>query len=204
MQMIDGEPRPLHRREMRSSALFLLAMTACSDPAEQPSTTMIGSCDGMLKVEANGAAAHVPMGSPIEWTNNPPTGGDHFPIWGAWDREYAELPRGNYVHNLEHGGIVLLYRCDAGCPDVVAQLLDSARRMPADSACASPVTRRVIVTSDPLLPDGVQVAAVSWNHVFTAGCYDSYVDTFASEHYGQAPEDFCTGGANLGGTLISP
>ena len=87
---------------------------------------------------------------------------------------------------------MLLYRCDDGCPDVVAQLLDVARRMPSDSACAAPVTKRVIVTSDPLLPDGVQVAAVSWNHVYTAACYDPIVETFANEHYGQAPEDFCT------------
>ena len=108
------------------------------------------------------------------------------------------------MHNAEHGGIVLLYRCDAGCPDVVAQLVTAARNMAADSSCTSPITKRVIVAPDPLLPDGVQVAAVAWNHAYTASCYDPYVETFARDHYAKAPENFCADGINLGGTLIGP
>lgn len=167
-------------------------------------TTPIGACDGQLTVESDTSGEHVPMETIIEWTNNPPTSGPHYPLWAAWDRHYPELPRGHYVHNAEHGGVVLLYRCDASCPDVVDALLAIARDMPADPTCTSPVTKRVIVTSDPLLPDGVQVAAVAWNHAYTASCVDAYLETFVREHYRKAPEDFCIDGANLGGTLITP
>jgi hypothetical protein len=186
---------------MRYAVLLLLV--ACSDdPAKMQ--TMVGACDGTLVVESDTSGEHVDTGTPIEWTNNPPTSGPHYPAWAAWDREYTALPRGYYVHNAEHGGIILLYRCDAGCPDVVAQLLDVARTMPADASCASPITKRVIVTADPDLPDGVQVAAVAWNHAYTASCFDPYVETFAREHYAKAPEDFSSEGIGLGGVPITP
>jgi len=173
-------------------------------PSLTDAPTPVLPCDGTLTVEDATSAPHVATGSEIAWTNNPPTGGPHYGVWAAWDRQYAALPRGNYVHNAEHGGVILLYRCDAGCPDVVTSLLAVARAMQADSLCASPITKRVIVTGDPLLPDGVQVAAVAWNHAYTASCYDTYVETFAREHYAKGPENTCFDGADFGGTLIGP
>lgn len=164
----------------------------------------IGACDGEVTVETNTAGEHVPVDSTIEWTNNPPTSGPHFPIWAAWDRQYTELPRGHWVHNAEHGGVVLLYHCDPVCPEVVDALLAVARAMPADPMCGGSITKRVIVTGDRALPAGVQVAAVAWNHAYTASCYDDYIATFAADNYGNAPEDFCSDGANLGGTSIGP
>jgi hypothetical protein len=32
------------------------------------------------------------------------------------------VPEETWVHNLEHGGIVILYRCDTPCPELVQQL----------------------------------------------------------------------------------
>ena len=184
--------------------ILLPLLAGC--PTDEPSqTTMsVGPCDGTLTIESDTSGPHVDRSTDIEWSNNPPTSGPHFPTWAGWDREYTQLPRGFYVHNAEHGGIILLYRCDAGCPDVVTSLLAAARNMSADSACVGAITKRVIVSSDPLLPDHVQVAAVAWNHAYTASCYDAYVETFAAEHYARAPENFCNDGENLGGTPIAP
>lgn len=182
------------------------AVAGCSGDDAPPAmvTPVGGACGGMLSVEPDTASPHVPTGTQIEWTNNPPTNGAHFDIWAAWDRQYAELPRGNYVHNAEHGGVILLYHCDPACPDVVEALLGVARAMPTDPMCTAPVTKRVIVTADSLLPPGIQVAAVAWQHAYTATCFDDYVATFAAEHYARAPEDFCANGASLGGTPINP
>ena len=171
---------------------------------DAPSKMIVGPCDGTLTIETNTTAEHVNTGTAVDWTNSPPTSGPHYPTWAAWDRHYAALPRGHYVHNAEHGGVILLYRCDTDCPDVVASLVAAARAMSPDPSCTTPITKRVIITSDPLLPDGVQVAAVTWNHAYTASCYDAYVETFAREHYAKAPENTCFEGANLGGTLIGP
>jgi hypothetical protein len=185
-------------------ALLLLTVVACTDPAEPPSTEPIGACNGMLTTEHATSASHVEPGSQISWTNNPPTGGTHFGVWGAWDRQYGDLPRGYWVHNLEHGGIVLAYHCTDACPEVVDSLVAAAKAMAPDPMCEGAVKKRVIITGDALLPDGVQVAAVAWNHAYTASCYDPYVETFAAEHYAKAPENFCSDGINLGGTLIEP
>lgn len=188
------------RRAMRR-VLPLLLGAACSGPSgdDMPPPNM---CNAKIVVEDPAAPVHVPVGTQIEWSNNPPTSGMHYPYWAAWNRQYAMLDRGYYVHNLEHGGVVLLYRCDAGCPDVVAQLVQVANGLAKDPSCGAALPHRVIITGDPLLPAEVQVAAVTWGHAYTAECYDAYIGTFAQDHYNQGPEDTCADGINLAGTSL--
>ena len=61
----------------------------------------------------------------------------------------------------------------------------------------------MIVGADPLLPDGVQVAAVAWNAFYTASCLDPYVATFVRERYRRGPEDICADGLPFGGVRIT-
>jgi hypothetical protein len=191
-----------------ATLVLLAGLTGCTDSPEDTgakSQEPVGACDGLVTTEHNTTANHVEPGTDVEWTNNPPTSGPHYPVWARWDREYPTLARGYWVHNLEHGGIVLLYNCADGCPDVVEQLRNVARNMEPDATCTSPITKRVVITSDPLLPEGVQIAAVAWNAAYTASCYDPYIDRFAGVYYRHAPEDFCNEGANVAsGTPISP
>ncbi|MGE0398384.1 MAG: DUF3105 domain-containing protein, partial [Kofleriaceae bacterium] len=119
-------------------------------------------------------------------------------------RSYENLNRGNWVHNAEHGGVILLWNCPDGCQDVVDQLLDVARNANPDSSCTAPVTKRVIVARDLLLPEGVQVAAVAWNAYYTASCFDPYVATFLRGRYRKGPEDTCADGVPFGGVPIGP
>jgi hypothetical protein len=118
------------------------------------------------------------------------------------DRTYQQLERGYYLHDAEHGAVIFLYNCPAGCPDVVSALEDVVRAMPTDPGCVAPVRQRALVTGDPLLPDGVTVAAVAWDNLYTASCVDSYLGTFASNHYAFGPEKVTDDGENLGGTFI--
>jgi uncharacterized protein DUF3105 len=65
---------------------------------------------------------HVPEGRPIQYPSYPPTSGSHWPRpapWGVYD---FELTPEVFVHNLEHGGIAVLYHCPEPCPDLEAQL----------------------------------------------------------------------------------
>jgi hypothetical protein len=188
----------------RFAPTLVAALAACGSETPKETTQPVGGCDGQLTLIASEPGIHVPVNSPVEWTTNPPATGRHYPVWAAWDREYEQLARGFWLHNAEHGGIVLLYRCDTACPDVVASLRASARAMAADGTCEAPIRNRVIIAADPLLPDGVQVAAVAWDRIYTASCFDPYVDTFARESYNLAPEDLCAEGASLNGTFIDP
>ena len=101
-----------------------------------------GHCNGMVDSVPSEEGIHVDPGTAIEWSTNPPVTGKHFPIWGAYDRSYAELERGFYLHNAEHGAIVFLYNCPDGCPDTVAALEDVVRGMPTDPICVAPVRNR--------------------------------------------------------------
>ena len=65
---------------------------------------------------------HVPEGTGATYGHQPPTSGQHWPRWAAWEFQAREVPPEVWVHNLEHGGIVILYRCDAPCPDLIQQL----------------------------------------------------------------------------------
>lgn len=188
---------------------ILVALAACGDnstgsPADASGETPVGACDGVVHTVPNETGAHMPSGTNIEWSTNPPATGAHYPQWAGWDRSYDNLNRGNWLHNAEHGGVILLWNCPTGCPEVVDQLLDVARNANPDSTCTAPITKRVIVARDLLLPETVQVAAVAWNAYYTASCFDPYVGTFMRERYRHAPEDTCADGVPFGGVPIEP
>merc|ERR1712192_122261 len=51
---------------------------------------------------------HFCMNSPIHYSDNVPTHGDHRPIWPKFG-EYRFVPAQRWLHNIEHGAIVMLY-----------------------------------------------------------------------------------------------
>jgi hypothetical protein len=189
---------------MRSLPLVLLAVAGCGESVgPRPLHYELGRCGVVDIVPRDPTTQHRPQGATIEWTTNPPTSGSHYQIWAAWNRSYPALDRGFWVHNLEHGGVILLYRCDAGCPDEVAMLEDAVRALPEDASCNAAVRRRVLVVADPLLPEDNTFAAVAWGTMYTASCVDpEAIATFTRDFYARAPEDFCTDGASLGGERI--
>jgi hypothetical protein len=160
---------------------------------------------------------HFPVGTPIVWSTNPPVTGDHFEHWAKWDRHYTSLDRGFYVHNLEHGGVALLYNCPYGCPELIEELNEIVAEYPADQVlanppnpffnCQAPVRNRLLVVADPLLPPGVKVAAVAWDTYYIASCLNrSELKNFIHTNYASAPEDLCIDGLldQVGGTFIEP
>lgn len=177
-------------------------MIACGAP---PATGPIhvGGCDGLETPIANEPGIHVNIGTPIVFSSNPPATGKHYPVWAAYDRSYTALDRGFWLHDAEHGAIILLYNCGTTpCPDIASGLAAIVDGMDGDPSCVAPVRNRALIASDPLLPDGVTVAAVAWDVTYTATCIDPYLHVFASEHYNHGPEDLCDDGASLGGTPI--
>ncbi len=123
---------------------------------------------------------HFEIDTELSWEANPPHSGGHWPMWASWGEHDSTLEREYWIHNLEHGGIVLSYRCPGGCEadvDVLRAVMDMRPDL------------RILITPDPELPaDGF--AAISWTWVY--GFETPDLDTllcFVDQHENHAPED---------------
>ena len=148
------------------------------------------------------AASHVPQGTEVAWTSNPPSSGPHYPTFEPWAQAYPlVVARGNYLHNEEHGGVILLYNCAGDCADVSGGLTEIGMALPQDPLCAAPVNAKWIVTRDPLLPAGIVVAAAAWGWTYKATCLDpTSLGAFITSRYAQGGSDRtnCTIGTDDG------
>jgi hypothetical protein len=133
--------------------------------------------------------AHVPEGSVVTYRSNPPASGPHYPVWLRYAEYTQAMPRGYWVHNLEHGAIVVLYRPDAPA-DVIAQITTAFRSIPNDPLCGH---RRALLTPDPLLASLTAVVAADF--VFASDTVDAQaVRDFAVARRGHGPEQVCEPG----------
>jgi len=140
---------------------------------------------------ANEGWVHVAEGSPVTYAHNPPASGPHYPVWARYEEFTTPLARPYWVHNLEHGAIVFVYRPDASATTVTA-LRAAFRGLPNDPECGHP---RALMTPDPLLARPVAVIAADWT-LESDGAVDAQaIRDFTSAHRNHSPEDICAGGA---------
>jgi hypothetical protein len=128
-----------------------------------------GKCDAVEQEQAIEGFTHVDVCSYVEYFTKPPSSGDHYPIWAAYKTYTTAIPEGFFVHNLEHGAIVLTYNCPNGCAADVAAAQAMIDALPADPDCAaqgSTVRRRTLMTPDPSLD--VPFAASAWGWTLRA------------------------------------
>lgn len=138
---------------------------------------------------------HVPEPMTVAYIAQPPASGPHWPCWAPWGvlHAHAALPTERWLHNSEHAGVVLLYRCDpgAGLPDggscdamaapLIAYAQDGGPLAPDGDA-------RYLVTADPNLPTSYTAIAWGWRLEFDAWDPER-VSCFARAHLGAGPEE---------------
>lgn len=172
-----------------------------ANPGPLDASVLDGGCAITVESWALGAGTHVPVGTDLTWESNPPSSGSHYPVWAAFQEFTSPVPRGYYVHDLEHGAVVLLYNCAglAGGPEggECGLLRDGLRQasasLPDDPLCGAGVRVRTVITSDPLIP--TTVAAAAWGFTYRAECVDlPSLEAFAAAHYARAPENECANG----------
>ncbi len=174
-------------------AAVLVCLLAAGCGAGGPSADA-SPCEPIAtQVPIEPTAAHVEAGTVIDWATNPPASGDHYGQWARWNRVYdPPMPRGHWLHNLEHGGVVFLYNCPDGCPELVDDLTGITATLPADPACPPDIAGRWLISSDPLLPPDVPVAAVAWGWIYTAMCLDEHtLRKFYADRVGRGREQSC-------------
>ncbi|MSP61755.1 MAG: DUF3105 domain-containing protein [Myxococcales bacterium] len=172
-------------------------------------------CGPLVKAVPNEGGAHVDVGVGVNYKANPPASGPHWPEpkppWAAYS---TVVPREAWVHNLEHGGIVLLFNCGKGldggsgadggagdggvgdggagdggaewpCPEVTDVLRQLRSERPLDKHGVV----RILISADPLTPK--RVSAVAWDWVYQSDTVDgAALRCFINARYGQGPEDF--------------
>lgn len=167
----------------------------------------VGSCGAVTQEHAIEGRTHVAICSYVDYQTLPPSSGDHYPVWAAYMTYDQPVPEGYWVHNLEHGTIVLSYNCgEAGCATDIAAAQQMIDQVPADPLCASAgegVRSRFVMTPDPRLD--VRFAASAWGWTLRANCFDlAAFRAFAEAHYGQGPEALCENGEDVIGTAGDP
>jgi hypothetical protein len=127
---------------------------------------------------------HVAAGTKVNYKHLPPSSGSHYPTPDAPKpaNTYTEQIAPEYfVHDLEHGAIVLVYRCDATeCPQINTRIFNIFGKLPKE-----PVTHEVKFMSTPFPNMQPKYALLAWNRELdmTAldentiiGFYNKYVD----------------------------
>src|SRR5260370_41524469 len=87
-----------------------------NDPSAKP---LLGEA-----VQVSGG--HVPVGTHVAYSTNPPTGGQHYDTTahaGFYDTSNAPTD-GYLVHSLEHGAVVLWYNSKVLSPEQINKLKD--------------------------------------------------------------------------------
>jgi hypothetical protein len=81
---------------------------APSDSKVAPLMAAAGCTFHSVKASVPGGKTHIPsLTKKFPWNTNPPSNGQHYPLWAVWGF-YADAvnPR-MVVHNEEHGGVIL-------------------------------------------------------------------------------------------------
>jgi len=137
----------------------------------EPSCTSCGACPQTLPVTSR---THVT--GPITYPDPPPAGGDHDPCWAKWGVHTDTVPARNWVHNLEHGGVVFLYNCPGGCDTDLATFTALAQ-----------ANQRTLLTVYPELP--ARFALVAWGRRLVSECIDvPAFQAFYDANFDHAPE----------------
>jgi hypothetical protein len=167
----------------------------------------VGLCGAVSQEHPIEGYNHVAVCSYVDYQTLPPSSGNHYPYWAAYMTYDQPLPEGYWVHNLEHGTIVLSYNCgEAGCADDIAAAQQMMDQFPDDPICpiaSEGVHHRLLMTPDPRLD--VRFAASAWGWTLRANCFDPVAFlAFANAHYGQGREAICDQGEDVIGTSSDP
>ncbi len=137
--------------------------------------------------EKDNGNSHVDAGKPVTYASLPPTSGSHWPAPAApapWGIKDTQLPNEVTLHNLEHGGIVIVYNPSLTADDLT-KLKDSVR-----SITATTKYKKILLEPYKELTDA-KIVLTAWDWILKLQAPDqSAMVKFISAHYDStdAPE----------------
>ena len=158
------------------------------------------SCPVAIQTHPLEPANHVPEGTILDASTNPPSSGPHYGIWANFKEYDKVIADGYLLHSMEHGAVVLFYDCDPSACVAPPGVLDALRAVrnaaTTDPMCDPSIRVRIIIAPRPA--NDVPIAAAAWGATYKADCVDApTLSKFITDFYAKAPEDFCTPGTNF-------
>ncbi len=135
-------------------------------------------------------ASHVEeLPGDYEYNSLPATSGLHNPVTAIWNLYDQPVPQINYVHNLEHGGVVIQYGSEVPAGDIAA--LADWYAQDTRGLIIAPFSEE-FEEEDPTLAG--EIVAASWTHLLRCGSFDEEALSDFSDDYrgpqGDGPEKF--------------
>jgi hypothetical protein len=154
----------------------------------------VGLCNAIIVDHGLPTFQHLAPCSEVSFDTNPPSGGNHYAVWAAFQTYDFPVPPGFIVHSLEHGAVAFWYNCPDGCADEVEEVQDFIDALPEDPLCVGEATaRRVILVPNPELES--RWAASAWGWTLNAECFDEQVfGDFYEARSGLGREALCANG----------
>jgi len=166
----------------RAAGVFEPPAASNIDPASSQ-YDVAGRTIGEHKEDAGNA--HVPSAQKVDYPSLPPTSGQHWaaPVAPApWGVKTAWLPWEVTTHNLEHGGIVILYASDLST-DQVNTLRGVIRQLNTTGFA------KIVPEPWPAMPKESKVILTAWNWVLKLPTLDqTQIIKFTRAHHGGAGE----------------
>ena len=171
-------------------AILLVALYLNANAPHHQTFQAVAHPDSVGQAVPDEGRAHVPTGTQVTYTHQPPTSGSHYSETGvapvAW-QTIGTLQPEVWVHNLEHGGIVILYNCPSGCDDLQAKL----KAYVDDLVPAEPRFGEYKIIMSPY-SEGMgshTVALLAWHYIELLDGYDqAKITQFYEAHVDQGPE----------------
>jgi len=133
-------------------------------------TAQPGPLSGEFTVPNEGAGHTTSVDTPLTFQHYPPSSGAHYPAPANWNAYDDPVSEGYFVHNLEHGGVVFLYKCpENNCPELKQQFKDLFAKAPPESRF-----NKVKILSSPYdeakMPS--QIVALAWGNQVNLDHFD--------------------------------
>jgi len=125
---------------------------------------------------------HIQRGqSHPEYNSVPPTSGWHYGDSVApWGISRDPIVAETFVHNLEHGGVIVSYDCPSGCPDVVSKLEEIVRSYPS---------KVLLMPFLGLRDSGHPIAVTAWGKLAYLDAPDeAFIRSFVQRYKDKGPE----------------
>jgi hypothetical protein len=179
----EGRRRARQRRRLTLGGLVLVAVAIVVAGIYFIGQTALRPSPGRTLPDEG--RTHVNSGEPIEYRNNPPASGPHYPTWTRPGVYTDPQDKGYWVHSLEHGYVVILYNCPSGCPDLVQQLRQFYEAAPKSSRYGY---QKLVIT--PYTEMSHTIALVAWDHIEEMDQFSADDTlTFYKAYLDKGPED---------------